>query len=46
MPEDSEVQQLAGSRNYAFSSKEGAGEVLWQHKSVQMVLAYRSLPLN
>lgn len=28
MPEHFEVQQLAGSRNDAFSSKEGAGEVL------------------
>jgi len=46
MPEHVKVKQLAGSRNYAFSNKEGAGGVLWQHKSVQMVLAYRSLPLN
>lgn len=45
MPEQLKVQ-LTGSRSDVISRKEGAGRLLWQHKSVQMVLAYRPLPLN
>lgn len=46
MPEHFEAQELAGSNKGAFAGTEGAGGVLWQRKSVQTVLAYKSLPLN